>query len=358
MGRRHAGLSPGQHLPARRGGPDGGDDPPAAGDPGAYLAAAIFALHPVQVESVAWITELKNTLSAVFYLGAALLYLRFDQARGRAAWYLAALGLFVLALASKTMTATLPGALLVIFWWQRGRLSWKKDVLPLAPFFLLGGGHGDDYGMVGTEDQQVRRAGVRVHAAGADSDRRAGGLVSPGEAVLAGKPDLYLSALADQLEHVVAVLVSGRRGGLIGPMWLIRRRTRGPLAAAVVFWRHAFPGLGFLQPVHVPVFPHRRPLPVPGVPGNHHAILGRCGVAFDACRGLGQGVRTDGLRGAGGLAGRPEPGGSATCTPISRRCIRRRSTGIPTATWPTIISVSSWPAAARSTRRSHITGRP
>ena len=60
--------------------------------PGAYLAAAIFALHPVQVESVAWITELKNTLSAVFYLGAMLSYLRFDRTRSKA-WYAWRVGL-------------------------------------------------------------------------------------------------------------------------------------------------------------------------------------------------------------------------------------------------------------------------
>ena len=106
--------------------------------PGAYLAASIFALHPVCVESVAWITELKNTLSGVFYLGAMLLYLRFDGTRKRR-WYLGALGLFLLALLSKTATVMLPAVLPVIFWWQRGRLSWKRDLLPLAPFFLAGG---------------------------------------------------------------------------------------------------------------------------------------------------------------------------------------------------------------------------
>ncbi len=105
--------------------------------PGAYLAAAIFALHPVQVESVAWITEQKNTLSAVFYLAAAMLYLRFDQTR-KTPLYAGALALFVICLLSKTVTATLPAALLVIFWWQRGRLSWERDGLPLIPFFILG----------------------------------------------------------------------------------------------------------------------------------------------------------------------------------------------------------------------------
>ena len=77
--------------------------------PGAYLAAAIFALHPVHVESVAWIAELKNTLSGVFYLGAMLVYLRFDQTR-QASSYGWALGLFLLAVLGKTVTATLPGA--------------------------------------------------------------------------------------------------------------------------------------------------------------------------------------------------------------------------------------------------------
>src|SRR3954462_11414908 len=91
--------------------------------PGALLAVAIFALHPVMVESVAWISEQKNTLSAVFYLGAMLLYLRFDATRNRRE-YLFAWGLFVLALMTKTVTASLPAALLVVFWWQRGALSW------------------------------------------------------------------------------------------------------------------------------------------------------------------------------------------------------------------------------------------
>src|SRR6185312_4681777 len=84
--------------------------------PGALLAGFIFALHPVCVESVAWVSEQKNTLSAVFYLAAAHVYLRGEGSR-RAGSYAAATALFVLAVLSKTVAATLPAALLVIAWW-------------------------------------------------------------------------------------------------------------------------------------------------------------------------------------------------------------------------------------------------
>ncbi len=109
--------------------------------PGAWLAAALFAVHPVMVESVAWMCEQKNTLSTVFYLSAMLAYLRFHEARQRSFYFLA-FGLFVLALLTKTATVTLPAALLVIFWWQRGKLSWRHDVLPLVPFFVIGAAAG------------------------------------------------------------------------------------------------------------------------------------------------------------------------------------------------------------------------
>lgn len=109
--------------------------------PGAWLAAVIFALHPVQVESVAWVAELKNTLSGVFYLSAAWFYLEYDEKRTLRT-YVLALILFLLGLLSKSVIATLPAALLVVFWWKRGRLSMRRDVRPLTPFFLTGLGSG------------------------------------------------------------------------------------------------------------------------------------------------------------------------------------------------------------------------
>jgi tetratricopeptide (TPR) repeat protein len=115
--------------------------------PGAWVAAAIFALHPLHVESVAWITERKNVLSLPLGLGAALAYLGFALPRGDAAggrWgrrYALALALFVAALLAKSVTATLPAAILVALWWKRGRVGWR-DLLPLLPFFAAGAGLG------------------------------------------------------------------------------------------------------------------------------------------------------------------------------------------------------------------------
>lgn len=105
--------------------------------PGATLAAFLFALHPVCVESVAWISEQKNTLSAVLYLGAALAYLRYDVERTWSRHVFATL-LFVAALFTKSVTATLPAALLVVFWWRRGKLGWCHDIIPLLPWLFLG----------------------------------------------------------------------------------------------------------------------------------------------------------------------------------------------------------------------------
>ncbi len=93
----------------------------AVGARGAFLAAMVFALHPVHVQSVAWATELKNTMSGVFYLAALLAWAREDRLGRARAYGLCALS-FAAALLSKTTTISLPLALLLLELWRHGRI--------------------------------------------------------------------------------------------------------------------------------------------------------------------------------------------------------------------------------------------
>ncbi len=107
--------------------------------PGAWLAAAIFALHPVQVESVAWITERKNVLMAFFFLLTVLAWIAFLDERTKRAWlfYCLALVLYVLALSAKATACTLPAALFLILWLQKKPITVRR-LVQIIPFVVLG----------------------------------------------------------------------------------------------------------------------------------------------------------------------------------------------------------------------------
>ena len=111
--------------------------------PAPWLAAMIFAVHPVCVASVAWISELKNTLSLPFFLLSLLWYVQLDSDLRTSDFgprtslkYGLSLLAFVLALLSKTSTVMLPAVLLACAWWQRGRITWR-DCWRTSPFFVL-----------------------------------------------------------------------------------------------------------------------------------------------------------------------------------------------------------------------------
>jgi tetratricopeptide (TPR) repeat protein len=214
--------------------------------PGAGLAGLLFALHPVCVESVAWISEQKNTLSAVFYLGAMLAYLHFDRDRRRSHYYLA-LGLFLLALLSKTVTATLPAALLVIFWWQRARLDWRRDVLPLAPWLLLGACGGlfsawMERTIIGAGGAEFALTPVqRGLVAGRAICFYLGKLAWPADLMFIYPRWNVNPAVGWQYLFPLAVLV------LLAALGWVARRRRGPLAAFLLFVGTLFPSLGFLN---------------------------------------------------------------------------------------------------------------
>jgi tetratricopeptide (TPR) repeat protein len=244
--------------------------------PGAWLAGYVFVLHPVCVETVAWISEQKTTLSAVFYLAAAFTYLHFDRTRRRSHYFLA-LALFVLALLSKTVAATLPAALLVVLWWQRKRLSWKGDALPLLPWFALGA-------TAGLVTSWMERR--YVHAEGTGF-----ALTLGGRCLLAGRVIwFYLSKVlwpvnlmftyprwkvdpAAGWQYLFPVGALGLAAGL----WLLARwGRRGALAGFLFFAGTLFPALGFFN-----VFPF-----IYSYVADHFQYLATLGILVPLACGL------------------------------------------------------------------------
>lgn len=229
------------------------------GVPVPWFVAAVFVLHPVHVESVAWITERKNVLSGTFYLGSALAYFRFAPAGlgevpspHRWRWYALAVGLFVCALLSKSVTCSLPAAVLVVVWWKRGRIGWR-DVLPLLPLFAVGlafalntawmekehvGAKGQDWSLTPAD---------RVLVAGRAIWHYAATLVFP--ANLTFIYPRWVVSPGEWWQWLFPLAVVGAMAGL----WALRKRIgRGPLAGLFFFAGTLVPALGFVD-----VYPFR-----------------------------------------------------------------------------------------------------
>jgi tetratricopeptide (TPR) repeat protein len=224
--------------------------------PGAGLAAAIFLLHPLMVESVAWIAERKNVLSLALFLGALLAYGRFarlwkvEQAGGGPRWraWVWALLLFLAAYLAKATTFAFPAVVLLLCWWKRGQLRWREDVLPTLPFFAASLGLG------------LMTAWLERNHLGARGPEWA--IPFPQRCVIAGHAlwfyvgKLLLPAnlcfiyprwpLDDR--SLLRWLWPASALATLAGLWLLRRRIgRGPLAAALFFVGTLLPLLGFVN---------------------------------------------------------------------------------------------------------------
>ena len=245
------------------------------GVPGAMLAAAIFALHPVHVDSVAWVSEFKNLLSGLFYLLALQCYLRFlgvpepgppdsgppasscapaqasgtasEVRPGRPASYFLALFLFLCALAAKTVTVTLPATILLIIWWRTGRIGWR-NLLLVAPMLVLAAGAG--FVTANVEQHQVRAEGQdwaltpveHCLLAGRALWFYAGKLIWPGKLIFIYPRWQVSHALWRQYLFPAAAVAA------FLTLWMLREKIgRGPLAAALYFAGTLAPALGFVN---------------------------------------------------------------------------------------------------------------
>lgn len=219
--------------------------------PWPWFIAAVFAVHPVHVESVAWVTERKNVLSGMFYLAAILAYLRFGE-RPHWGWYGLSLLLFVAALLSKSVTATLPVVLLLIAWWRAGGLR-RREALLVAAFFVLGiafglhtahlervkvGAFGDEWSAGPLERLLIASRALWFYA---------GKIVWPHPLIF-----IYPRWQIDPARAVDYLPLAAGVPLLAGCAWLARRRVVAPALLALYVGVTLFPALGFLN-----VYPHR-----------------------------------------------------------------------------------------------------
>lgn len=221
------------------------------GIPGAFLAAALFAVHPVHAESVAWITERKNVLSGALVMGAAWAYVATWRAglgeRERRRWYAATLALFAAALLAKTVTAVLPGALIVIHWWREGALR-CAEVARTLPMVAMGAAAGLftawlEKGHVGASGELWDFSfAERVLIAGRALWFYLGKLVAP-----FNLPFIYQRWTIDAGAAWQWAYPLGFAALAIALFAFRGRIGRGPLAAQLVFAGALFPALGFLN---------------------------------------------------------------------------------------------------------------
>jgi tetratricopeptide (TPR) repeat protein len=213
---------------------------------GALVIALVFTLHPINVESVAWITERKNLLSALFYFAALLSFIRFDDKSSRRFYFLSLL-FFLLALFSKTVACSLPVAIIIIYWWREVSIN-RALLIRLLPFFILGAFMG-----LYTAWCEVSEVG----AAGADWS-----LGFDEKFVLAGRAVWFylgklivpykLTFIYPRFDIASAGLFSGfytvLAGGVLVVLYVLRGAIgRAPAAAYALFLVTIFPALGFFD---------------------------------------------------------------------------------------------------------------
>lgn len=231
--------------------------------PGAWVAAAIWAIHPLQAESVCWISERKNILSGLLFFASIWFYLEFSNIWGDAKdqadrpwglgnrWlaYALSLVLFTAALLSKTVVCAMPAVVLVFLWWKGRKLA--KEIFPLIPFFAVGlllalytvHLETSPTGLVQAQGPEYTLSmAQRVMIAGRNFWFYIGKLFWPSN--LAFSYPRVVPDVHDAMQWLPAIAAVV----LLAALWALRKQIgRGPLAAVLYYVITLFPALGFFN---------------------------------------------------------------------------------------------------------------